>query len=167
MLIPSVFILWLYLCPRFRVFFPWKREKIPRGPKNCSSTTGWVGSNCPFADKSPWWMPSWLLADNNQHLSVICPLLLKLLPWILHIPTCVPRHFYLDSPPLLGIFCGWFSSQCWSHSTPFPQDLSNIFSFPVLPHWVRELFSAEIPELFTPKISSKGARVAQENWKWT
>lgn len=89
-------------------------------------------------------MPSWLLADNNQCLAAIYPLLLKLSPRILHIPTCFPWHFYLDSPPLLGIpvlwFCGWFpwtgsTSQFWSHTTPIPQGPSNVSHFWSLHIW--------------------------------
>lgn len=123
---------------------------------------GWGGSNCPFADKSSWWLPSWLLADNNQRLAAIYPALLKLLLWILCIPRC--WHFCLDSPPLLGIFLCLFSwtgstSQCWSHPAPFPQELSNTSKFLVLPHWLCEFFSEE--------ISPKGTRIAKENWELT
>lgn len=136
----------LPLCPSFTFFSNYRlaggicclQEDSPSNHDLCVQQHRWVRRlKLPIYWQSSLLGANVLLAsvDNNQYLSMVYPLLVKLLQRILHIPT-FPWHFYLHSPPALGIFLWLFFltwtesiSQCcllWSHPTPFPQDLSNM-----------------------------------------
>ena len=122
-----------------------------------SNTTGWGSANCPLTDKAACWVQLSVPVGNNQYLSMLYHLLLKLLQWTLHIPSsCLSLVFLFAFTSCAGHFSLLvFLDTDREHFPGLPTlALSNSLSsrplkrvlFLVITHSTCELFCADHPK---------------------